>query len=109
MVNNQPADAGDARDTDFHPTVGKIPLRRKWLPTPVFLWLKNPMNRGAWQITVHGVAKSCTDLSTFHRKIFVIHLRDLTSLVFAPRLDFCRLQGALGQVSITLKKYCLNV
>ena len=25
--------------------------------------LENPMNRGAWQATVHGVMKSCTQLS----------------------------------------------
>ena len=28
--------------------------------------LKNSMNRGAWQATVHGVAKSWTQLSNFH-------------------------------------------
>ena len=27
--------------------------------------LENPMNRGAWQATVHGVAKSRTQLSDF--------------------------------------------
>ena len=32
--------------------VGKIPWRRKWQPTPVFL-LENPMDRGMWQATVH--------------------------------------------------------
>ena len=34
MVKNPPASAGDAR---FDPWVGKIPWRRKWLHTPVFL------------------------------------------------------------------------
>ena len=28
--------------------------------------LENFMDRGAWQATVHGVAKSCTRLSDFH-------------------------------------------
>ena len=27
--------------------------------------LENPMDRGAWQVTVHGVAKSQTRLSDF--------------------------------------------
>jgi len=36
--------------------VGKIPWRRKWQPTPVFL-PGNPMDRGAWQTAAHGVAK----------------------------------------------------
>ena len=40
--------------------VRKIPWRRKWLPTSVFL----PGEfRGAWQGTVHGVVKSQTGLS----------------------------------------------
>ena len=35
--------------------------RRKWQPTPVFLPGKlNSMDRGAWQATVHGLAKSQT-------------------------------------------------
>ena len=34
----------------------------QWQPTPVFL-PENPMNRGAWQATAHGVAKSQTQLS----------------------------------------------
>ena len=32
------------------------PRRRKWQPTPVFL-LANPMVRGAWCATVHGVTE----------------------------------------------------
>ena len=28
-----------------------------------YFWLENPMDRGAWQATVHGVAKSRTRLS----------------------------------------------
>ena len=37
----------------FHPWVGKMPWRRERLPTLVFC-LENPMDRGAWQATVHG-------------------------------------------------------
>ena len=48
----------------FYPWVGKIPWSRKWHATPsVFAW-EIPMDRGAWQATVHGVAKSQTRLST---------------------------------------------
>ena len=36
MVKNSPANAGDARDR-FHPWVRKLPWRRKWKPTSVFL------------------------------------------------------------------------
>ena len=41
----------------FNPWVRKIPWRRKWQPTPVFL-LENPMDRGAWRATVCGVTES---------------------------------------------------
>jgi len=36
---------------------GKIPWRRKWQPTAVFLPGKS-MDRGAWLATVYGVEKS---------------------------------------------------
>ena len=36
-VKNLPANAGDAGDTGLIPGVRKIPWRREWLPTPVFL------------------------------------------------------------------------
>ena len=47
----------------FDPWVGKIPWRRKWQPTPLFLSGKS-INRGTWRATVHGIAKSQTDLAT---------------------------------------------
>ena len=40
----------------FNPWVWKIPWRRPWQPIPVF------MDRGAWQATVHRVAKSRTQI-----------------------------------------------
>ena len=43
MVKNLPA----MPETEFNPWVEKIPLRREWLPTPVFL--PGEFHRGAWQ------------------------------------------------------------
>jgi len=38
VVKNYPVIAGDLKDKDrFNPWVGKIPWRRAWQPTPVFL------------------------------------------------------------------------
>ena len=37
LVKNLSANAGDTRDSGFSPWVGKIPWRRAWQPTPVFL------------------------------------------------------------------------
>ena len=36
-VKNLPANAGRCKRRGFNPWVGKIPWRRKWQPTPVFL------------------------------------------------------------------------
>ena len=44
------------RRRGFDPWVRKIPWKRKWQPTPIFLPGK-PMDRGAWWATVHGVSK----------------------------------------------------
>ena len=41
----------------FNPWVGNIPWWRKWQSTPIFL-PGNPVDRGAWQATAHGAAKS---------------------------------------------------
>ena len=38
----------------FNPWVGKIPWKRKWQPTPVFLPGKF-YNTGAWRATLHGI------------------------------------------------------
>ena len=46
---------------NFDPWVGKIPWRRAWKPTPVFLPGES-MDRRAWRATVHGVTKSWTQL-----------------------------------------------
>ena len=43
--------------------VWKIPWRKKWQPTPVFLTGEsNPKDRGAWWATVHSITKSQTRL-----------------------------------------------
>ena len=42
--------------------MGKFPWGREWLPTPVLL-PGHSVDRGAWWATVHGVAKSWTQLS----------------------------------------------
>ena len=43
----------------FDPWVRKSPWRRKWTILQ-YSCLENPMDRGAWRATVHGVAKSDT-------------------------------------------------
>ena len=36
-IKNPSASAGDLKRHDFDPWIGKIPWRRAWQPTPVFL------------------------------------------------------------------------
>ena len=53
--------AGVVGDAGFDPWVVKIPWRRAWQPT-LYSCLENPMDRGAWKATIHGVTKSWTRL-----------------------------------------------
>ena len=56
MVKNLPANAGATGHTSSIPELGRYPGVRNGHP----LWyscLGNPMDRGAWQATVHGVTK----------------------------------------------------
>ena len=57
VIKNLPANTGDARDAGLIPGFRKIPWRREWLQ---YSCLENPMDRGAWQATVHRVEKSWT-------------------------------------------------
>ena len=61
MVKNLPADAGDVRDTDSIPVSGRSPGGGHCNPLQ-YSCLKNSMDRGAWQATVHRVTSSPTGL-----------------------------------------------
>ena len=58
MGKESTCSTGDAVDMGLIPGLGKIPWRRAWQPTPLFLNLENPMDRGAWPATILRVAKS---------------------------------------------------
>ena len=52
MVKNLPANAGDTGSipgSERSPGIGN--------GSPLYSWLENPTDRGAWRATVHGVAK----------------------------------------------------
>ena len=66
-----PCQCRRCRRPGFNPWVGKIPWRRKWQSTPVF-FLENPMDRGAWRATVHGVTQSQTRLSDYHHYDYLV-------------------------------------
>ena len=60
VVKNLPANAGDKR-CRFNPWVRKMPWRKAWQPTPVFL-PGEPHGQRSLGATVHRVAKSWTQL-----------------------------------------------
>ena len=62
VVKNLPANAGDIRDVGPIQGSGRSPGGGNGNPLQD-LCLENPMDRGAWRATVHGVAKSWTQLS----------------------------------------------
>ena len=62
MVKNPPANAGDIRDMGLIPELGRSPGGGHGNPFH-YSCLENPMDRGAWRVTVHRVTKSRTKLS----------------------------------------------
>ena len=75
VVKNPPANIGGIKRWEFDPWVRKIPWRRACQPTPVFYSCLNPMDRGVWQATVHGITKSQTWLKWLsihvHNGVFI--------------------------------------
>ena len=53
---NPPANAGDIRDVDPIPPWGRSPGEGNGNPLQ-YSCLEYPMDRGAWRVTTHGVAK----------------------------------------------------
>ena len=62
LVKNSLANVGDPRDPGSIPGLGRFPGVRNGNSLQ-YSCLKNFMDRGGWQATVHGVAKSWTWLS----------------------------------------------
>ena len=53
------ANAGDKRDLGWIPESGRPPGEGHGSPLQ-YSCPENPMDRGTWRATVHGVTKSCT-------------------------------------------------
>ena len=68
MVQNLSTNAGEIKDRDavgLIPGSGRSPGEGNGNPLQ-YSCLKNPIGRGAWKTTVHGVAKSWTQLKCQH-------------------------------------------
>ena len=57
VVKNPPVNAGDIRDMDLIPESGRSPGEGHGNPLR-YSFLENPMDRRAWQTTVHRLANS---------------------------------------------------
>ena len=64
VVKNLLANAQDIRDPGSIPGFGRSPGGGHGNPLQ-YSCLENPMDRGAWRATVHGIAKSQTSLKQF--------------------------------------------
>ena len=61
MVKNMPANVGDKGDAGSVPGSGRSPGGGHGCPLQ-YSCLENPMDRGAWEATVHRVTKNQTKL-----------------------------------------------
>ena len=61
VANRPPASAGETKAAGSVPESGRPPGGRNSSPLQCS-YLENPMDRGAWRATVHGVAKNRTGL-----------------------------------------------
>ena len=61
VVKNPTANAGDIRDTGLVPGLERFPEGGQGNPLQ-YSCLEDPMDRGAWWVTVHGITKSQTQL-----------------------------------------------
>ena len=78
-VRNPPANAEDMRDLGLIPRSGVSPWEGHGNPLQ-YSCLENPMDRGAWQATVHGVSKSRKRLKQLNRQGGITVTKALKSL-----------------------------
>ena len=73
VVKNLPASSGDIRDVGSFPGLERSPEGGHGNPLQ-YSCLENPMNRGVWQATVHGIAESQTQLKRLSVYIWLSHI-----------------------------------
>ena len=89
-VKKLPANAGDIKDTGSNPGSGRSPGEGNGnrLQYP---FLENPMDRGAWQATVHGITELDTTEETEH--VHILWCLTNISKGTQPKPIFCYLNS----------------
>ena len=77
VIKNLPANAGATGDVGWIPGSGRSPGAGNDKPLQ-YSCLGNPMNKGVWQATVHGVTKGWRRLSKYTHT----HVHGLQDLIF---------------------------
>ena len=73
VVKNPPANEGDTKDAGSISGLGKSPGGGNGNLLQ-YSCLENPMDKGAWQATVHGVVKSWTRLSNWANTTLILYI-----------------------------------
>ena len=108
MVTNQPSNTGDKRD------VGSIPGSGRSLGggcgnPPQYACLENSMDRGAWQATIHRVAKGQTGLKKLRMHTYTCDAIDTTKIMDRADTSQCFLPPPLlSSLSLFLLMYVVR-
>ena len=77
VVKNPPAKAGDVRVVGLNPGLGRFPGGGHDNPLQ-YSCLENPMDRGAWQATVHRLTKDTTEAAEHAHVCTLLYLKWVT-------------------------------
>ena len=103
-VKNPPANAGGARDTGLIPGLGRSPAIGNGSLLQ-YSCLGDPMDRGAWGATVHGVTRSRTQLSDWTHT----HTLSLSHMLVSGQAGIqTKLFSSRSRTLNDYKPYCLQ-
>ena len=71
VVKNLPTNAGDTRDMSLIPGLGRTPGEGNGNSLQ-YSCLENSMDRGAWKVTVHGVAELDATENVYTHALFLL-------------------------------------
>ena len=93
VVKNLPVNTGDVRDLGSIPGLGRSSGGGHGHPVQ-YRWLESPVDRVAWQATVHGVTKSQTRLKWLRMHIHELYLVYKRVLVTQSCPTLCNLMDS---------------